>query len=121
MQLLFVTNSNSEENNSKYYSGDRGILSLMYHRFNENKYPSTNIKMNIFREQMKIVKNLNYKFYDPKLLIEKFNEPKAEKKILITIDDGFKSFYNEAWPFLKEKKFHSSFLYQLNLWEKKVI
>ena len=104
IQFLFVINSNSEENNSKYYSGDRGILSLMYHRFNENKYPSTNIKMNIFREQMNVIKNLNYEFYDPKLLIEKFNEPKIKKKILITIDDGFKSFYNEAWPFLKEKK-----------------
>ena len=76
----------------------------MYHRFNENKYPSTNIKMNIFREQMKIIKDLNYKFYNPKLLIEKFDEPKNEKKILITIDDGFKSFYNEAWPFLKKNK-----------------
>ena len=27
-----------------------------------------------------------------------------KKKILITIDDGFKSFYNEAWPYLKENK-----------------
>ena len=27
---------------------------------------------------------------------------KKRKKILITIDDGFKSFYNEAWPYLKE-------------------
>ena len=26
------------------------------------------------------------------------------KKILITIDDGFKSFYNEAWPYLKDNK-----------------
>ncbi len=101
---MFIVNSSSEENNSKYFSNDRGILSLMYHRFNENKYPSTNIKMNIFREQMKIIKDLNYKFYNPKLLIEKFDEPKNEKKILITIDDGFKSFYNEAWPFLKKNK-----------------
>ena len=27
-----------------------GILSLMYHRFDEEKYPSTNIKMNIFKD-----------------------------------------------------------------------
>ena len=73
IQLLFLVNSNSEENNSKYYSSDKGILSLMYHRFNENKYPSTNIKMDVFHEQMEIIKNLNYKFYDPKFLIEDFN------------------------------------------------
>ena len=28
---------------------DSGVLSLMYHRFNENKYPSTNIRMEIFQ------------------------------------------------------------------------
>ncbi len=101
---MFLFNSNSEENNIKHYSNDKGILSLMYHRFNENKYPSTNIKMDIFHEQMEIIKNLNYKFYDPKYLINKFDDIKDEKKILITIDDGFKSFYNEAWPYLKKNK-----------------
>ena len=29
---------------------------------------------------------------------------KIKKKILITIDDAFSSFYNNAWPFLKENK-----------------
>ena len=104
IQLLILINSNSEENNSKYYSNDKGILSLMYHRFNENKYPSTNIKMDVFRNQIEIIKNLNYDFYDPKFLIDEFDKPKNNKKILITIDDGFKSFYNEAWPFLKKNK-----------------
>ena len=27
-----------------------------------------------------------------------------DKEILITIDDGFESFYLEAWPFLKKNK-----------------
>ena len=76
----------------------------MYHRFNENKYPSTNIKMDIFHEQMKIIKNLNFDFYDPKLFLDNFEKPKTKKKILITIDDGFKSFYKEAWPYLKKNK-----------------
>tara|TARA_B100001059_G_scaffold229397_1_gene261945 strand:- start:305 stop:1159 length:855 start_codon:yes stop_codon:yes gene_type:complete len=53
---------------------------------------------------MKTIKNLGYQFYDPKFLIDQFNIPKDKKKILITIDDGFKSFYNEAWPFLKKNK-----------------
>ena len=104
IQFLIINNSNSQENNSKRYSDDNGILSIMYHRFNENKYPSTNIKMDIFNEQMKIIKELGYEFYDPKLFIKEFEDPKMKKKILITIDDGFKSFYNEAWPYLKENK-----------------
>ena len=76
----------------------------MYHRFNENKYPSTNIRMDIFNEQMNIIKNQGYDFYDPKIFLDEINKPKNKKKILITIDDGFKSFYNEAWPYLKKNK-----------------
>jgi len=102
--LLFSSNSNAEENNIKYYSDDRGILSLMYHRFDENKYPSTNIQMDIFRQQIEIIKNLKYNFYDPIDLEKNFHSPKVEKKILITIDDAFSSFYEVAWPYLKEKK-----------------
>ena len=101
---FFFTNSNSEENNFKQFSNDDGILSLMYHRFDENKYPSTNIKMDIFKQHIKIIKSLKYDFYNPKFFIEEFNKPKKEKKILITIDDGFKSFYTEAWPYLKENE-----------------
>ena len=76
----------------------------MYHRFNENKYPSTNIRMEVFEQQMELIKKLGYEFYDPSLFIKDFNNKKNKKKILITIDDGFKSFYIEAWPYLKKNK-----------------
>ena len=102
--LFFIFNSNAEEKNIKYYSDDRGILSLMYHRFNESKYPSTNIQMDVFKQQIKIIRNLNYKFYDPKNLEKNFDITKTEKKILITIDDAFSSFYEMAWPYLKKEK-----------------
>ena len=101
---LFNSNSKAEENNIKYYSDDMGTLVLMYHRFNESKYPSTNIQMDIFEQQIKIIKNHKYNFYDPKEFNLNFKIPKKEKKILITIDDGFTSFYKNAWPFLKENQ-----------------
>ena len=102
--LLFNSNSKAVEKNIKYYSNDKGILSLMYHRFDENKYPSTNITMNIFKKQINIIKNLKYNFYDPKDLEKNFHTPKKEKEILITIDDAFSSFYKVAWPYLKKEK-----------------
>ena len=37
----------------------------MYHRFNEPKYPSTNVQMNIFKEQIKIIESSNAIFIDP--------------------------------------------------------
>ncbi len=100
--FLFNVNTNADDNNSKYYSNDKGVLSIMYHRFNENKYPSTNIRMNIFDKQMQMIKNSGYEFYDAKLFEKEFYEIKNKKKILISIDDGFKSFYDEAWPYLRK-------------------
>ena len=100
----FTSNSKAEEHNIKSYSDDKGILSLMYHRFDENKYPSTNIRMDVFKQQIKIMRNSNYKFYDPKDLEKNFYITKESKKILITIDDAFSSFYEVAWPYLKEEK-----------------
>ena len=76
----------------------------MYHRFDEKKYPSTNIQMSVFKEQIKIIDNLNYNFYNPEDLAKNFSLPKKEKKILITIDDAFSSFYEVAWPYLNEKQ-----------------
>ena len=60
--------------------------------------------MDIFEKQMEIIKEQDYEFYDPKNFVKEFEKIKENKKILITIDDAFKSFYTEAWPFLKEKK-----------------
>ena len=76
----------------------------MYHRFNESSYPSTNIQMKIFENQMDIIQNSNYHFNEPANFKKKFNSPKINKEILITIDDAFQSFYLEAWPYLKKNR-----------------
>ncbi len=76
----------------------------MYHRFNESKYPSTNIQMNIFKKQINLIKNSEFSFYNPRDFEKDYDKPKKQKKILITIDDAFLSFYNEAWPFLKKNE-----------------
>ena len=76
----------------------------MYHRFNENKYPSTNIRMDIFKNHIEIIKSNDFKFYNPINFEEEFSIPKLKKKILLTIDDGFSSFYKNAWPYLKKNK-----------------
>ena len=45
---------------------DFGIISLMFHRFEENKYPSTNIKINDFKEHLKIIEENKITFVNPK-------------------------------------------------------
>lgn len=102
--FILSTNCKAAENNIKQYSDDEGILSIMYHRFNESKYPSTNIQMDVFLNHIKLINDLNYKFINPEIFQKKFNISKKQKKILLTVDDAFQSFYSFAWPFLKENK-----------------
>ena len=83
---------------------------LMYHRFEENKYPSTNIKINDFKEHLKIIEENKIKFINPKDFENELKNNKQQKKILLTIDDGFFSFYENAWPILKRKKYHLYYL-----------
>ncbi len=76
----------------------------MYHRFNENKYPSTNIRNEIFLEHLDEINNSKIEF----ISFDKFNKiikSKIEKNyLLLTVDDGFESFYSNAWPVLKKRK-----------------
>ena len=41
---------------------NKGIITLMYHRFEENKYPSTNIRNEIFSDHLKEINNSGIKF-----------------------------------------------------------
>ena len=60
--------------------------------------------MDIFEKHINLINKSNFTFYHPKDFENNFNSPKEKKKILLTIDDAFKSFYTEAWPFLKKNK-----------------
>ena len=83
---------------------DYGLISLMYHRFEENKYPSTNIKKDDFEEHIKEIKNNKIAFINPNNFENSIKNQKNERKILLTFDDGFLSFYEVAWPILRKEK-----------------
>ena len=76
----------------------------MYHRFEENKYPSTNIRLEDFRSHIQIIKESNFEFISHAEFKKYLNIKNSKKKILLTIDDGFSSFYLNAWPILKKEK-----------------
>ena len=76
----------------------------MYHRFEENKYPSTNIKIEDFKTHLDIIKDSNFNFISHADFLTAINSSSNEKKILLTIDDGFSSFYENAWPILKKRE-----------------
>ena len=77
---------------------------MIYHRFGEPKYPSTNIQMEVFKKQIDKINESNYNYFNLNDFESFFKKPSLEKKILITIDDAFISFYENAWPYLKKNK-----------------
>ena len=76
----------------------------MYHRFEENKYPSTNIKIADFIKQIDLIKKNGFIFINANDFENNLEKLKGKKKILLTIDDAFKSFYDRAWPILRDNK-----------------
>ena len=60
----------------------------MYHRFDESKYPSTNIQLDVFKEQLDIIEREKIKFIHPKDFNESLTQHKKQRKILFTVDDG---------------------------------
>jgi len=99
--FLFIPDKSYSASNNM---DDYGIITLMYHRFEENKYPSTNIKINDFKIQLNLIKKAGFDFVNPNEFEKILKNEKNKKKILLTIDDGFLSFYKNAWPILKSKK-----------------
>ena len=77
---MLTLNVKSGENKIKSYANDKGILSIMYHRFNENKYPSTNIRMEVFKKHMEIIKRKKYNFLDPNDFDKNFSKLKQLKR-----------------------------------------
>ena len=98
---IFFLNANADTVNKKYEANEKGILALMYHRFEENKYPSTNIRIDAFKKHISIIKTNGFEFLNPKDFDNEFKKISEKKKILLTIDDAFTSFYLNAWPILK--------------------
>ena len=80
---------------------------LMYHRFGESRYPSTNTTVNQFRSHISELKNKNYVVKPIPKIIATLRRGKSlpPRTIGISIDDAFLSVYKIAGPILHKAKF----------------
>lgn len=76
---------------------------FIYHHFGDKRYPTTNVAMEDFVEQMRYLAAHNYHVISLEKAVRLVREkqPILEKTAVITIDDGYKSIYSKAWPVLK--------------------
>ena len=90
---------------SNVIASDNEKIVLMYHRVGDDQYPSTNVSLELFKDQMEYLEKNNYEI-DSISNIQDFSEDTRKfKKVYITFDDGFLSIYKNAYPILSEKKF----------------
>ncbi|MDB4609656.1 polysaccharide deacetylase family protein [Verrucomicrobia bacterium] len=80
---------------------------FIYHRFDEARYPSTNISADVFRQQLEYLKTSGIDVVSAEEIVQALGagEPLPERAAAITVDDAFSSFYEVAMPILKEYGF----------------
>jgi peptidoglycan/xylan/chitin deacetylase (PgdA/CDA1 family) len=84
---------------------EKDVVCFVYHRFGDDRYPSTNISINEFEQHLRYLTENNFQVLTLSDAIGYLssNEP-ARKTAVITIDDGYKSFYENGLPLLKKYK-----------------
>jgi len=77
---------------------------ISYHRFGENKYPSTNIRLEQFDQHIRELKSGPYTVLPVLKILSDLKNGNTLPKLTvgITIDDGYSSIYTEAWPRLQK-------------------
>jgi len=77
---------------------------FVYHRFDDTRYPTTNISTKELRKEFNYLKKNGYKVVPLIDIIKKVNakEKVPSKWVAFSIDDGFKTFYTNGLSVFKE-------------------
>jgi peptidoglycan/xylan/chitin deacetylase (PgdA/CDA1 family) len=88
------------------YAGESAVV-LMYHRFGDDRYPTTNIKIKQFEAHIAELGRGTYMVLPvPEILRrQRAGEVLPARTVGITIDDAYTSVYLEAWPRLRDAGF----------------
>ncbi len=102
--LIFPTMSYSQENETTEINNVNYASVIMYHRFGDSRYPSTNIKKEQFLKHINELLKPKYNVIDIDQALQAINNIKLikDKSIVITIDDAYSSVYDYAWPIFKK-------------------
>jgi peptidoglycan/xylan/chitin deacetylase (PgdA/CDA1 family) len=88
-------------------AGDSAVV-FMYHRFGEDRYPSTSIRVDQFRQQMEYLRDGGFTVIPLEELLDFLsgrNQALPAKAVVITVDDAYRSIYEVAYPLLAEYGF----------------
>jgi len=88
------------------FAADHATI-LMYHRFGEENYPSTNVTLEQFEEHLEVLASGPYTVLPLEDIVLNLQSgtPLPDRTVAITIDDAYLSVYEEAFPRLKARGF----------------
>jgi len=82
------------------------INCFIYHRFGDARYPSTNVPLDDFKAHLRYLKEAGFEVLSLSDAITYLKDSQPVKKVaVITVDDGFKSFYENGLPLLEAYHF----------------
>ena len=83
----------------------KSIVCFVYHRFGDKRYPTTNVPISDFESHLRYLKENNFQVLTLSQAMNylKSNEP-AMKTAVLTIDDGYKTFFTNGLPLLVKYK-----------------
>ena len=79
------------------------VVVLMYHRFGEDRFPSTSVRMEQFEAHLDHLVNNKYSVVSMSDVMDSLNggAELPERAVTITIDDAYLSVYEKAYPMFK--------------------
>jgi peptidoglycan/xylan/chitin deacetylase (PgdA/CDA1 family) len=81
-----------------------GVM-FMYHRFGEERLPSTNISMAQFTAHLDYLQAEKFTIWPLGKLVDalKRQQPIPDKTVVLTVDDAYRSVYDNAFPLLQSR------------------
>lgn len=86
-------------------AGSGHAVVFMYHRFGEDDYPSTSVRLEQFDKQLEHLEENDYNVWSLERIVTAMKEGESipDRTVAITIDDAYRSVYEEAYPRMKER------------------
>ncbi|MGM0594992.1 MAG: polysaccharide deacetylase family protein [Pseudomonadota bacterium] len=80
-------------------------VGLMYHRFDEDRYPSTSVRSEQFEAQLDYLEENGFTIVPLRQMLAGIFDgaPLPDKAIALTADDAYRSVYTQAYPILKRR------------------
>ena len=106
---LFISQSllYSDINKQEILEETSSAVVFMYHRFGDERYPSTNIRLEQFEKQLDYIEKNGFNVWPLSKIVRYLLEGKKlpEKIVALTIDDAYITTYTEGYLRLRAKKF----------------